>query len=128
MQAEHTGFLSDRPLGVIGYVIPLPKWIQLAAVEVVVVDERRLGFLGIASIGLDPGIGRLAEISRQTDEWEAVIPSDGNQRNHAACTAMVGHDDAPPFARRGVHNASLMDPKSAITGLGARRCRGRHAH
>ena len=99
MQAQHAGLLGERPLGVIGHVIPLPVRIELAAVEVVVVDERRLGILRDAGVGLDPGVGRLAQIARQADEREAVVPGDGDQGDHAAGAAVVRHDDAPPLAR-----------------------------
>ena len=45
MKTKHAGLLGEGPLGVIGDVVPLPVRIELAAVEVVVVDERRLGIL-----------------------------------------------------------------------------------
>ena len=42
----------------------------------------------------------------------------GTKRNHAAGAAVVRHDDAPPFARGVSHNAALMEPESAIVGVG----------
>ena len=120
METQRAGLLGQGPFAVIGDMVPLPKRIELAAVEVVVVEERGLGFLHMARVGLDPGIGRFAEIARQADEREAVVPSDGNQRNHAASAAMIRHDNAPPFTRRRVNNAALMQSQASVIGLGAK--------
>ena len=103
-------------------MVPLPLRIQ-RAVEVVVVDERGLRGLRDTRAGLDPGIRRFAKIARQADEREVVIPRDGDQRDHAACAAVVGHDDAPPLARRGIDHAALMKRESAVVRADAR---GRH--
>ena len=127
MEAKHTMLLDEGPFGVIGDMVPLPKRIELAAVEVVVVDERRLGFLGVTGIGFEPCIGRFTQIARQADERKVVVPGDGNQGNHAAGAAMIGHDDAPPFARGRIAHAALVQPHAAVVGVGARRRHGGHA-
>ena len=98
MQAKHAGLFGKGPLRVVGNVVPLPKRIQFADVEVVVVDKRRLRILSVAYVWFDPSIGRLAKISRKSDERETVVPSYRHQGNHAARAAVVRHDDAPPFA------------------------------
>src|ERR1035438_1817873 len=108
MQAKHTKLLGERPFAVIGNVIPLPAGIQLAAVEVIVWNIGRLGFLSVTGVGLDPSIGCLAQIAWQTDERKTIVPSDRNQRNHATGAAVIRHDNAPPFTRRRVAHAALM--------------------
>ena len=108
-------------------MIPLRVRIQLGAIEVVVVDECRLGLLPVAAVRLDPGVGSFAEVARQADEREAVVPRDGDQGDHAPRAAVVGHDDAPPFAGGSVHNAALMQPEPAVVGLGAQGRSARHA-
>ena len=127
MQTQHAGLFGERPLGIIRNVIPLPVRIQFAAVKVVVPDISWLGRLRESGVRLDPGVGGLAQIARQSDERKAVVPSDGNQRNHAAGAAVVGHDDAPPFARRRLAHAALMQPQAAVIGPGASGCRAGHA-
>ncbi len=127
MEPQHAGLLRERPLGVVGHVVPLPERIELATVEVVVVDERRLGLLNMAGVGLEPGIGRLAQIAGQADEREVIVPGDRHQGNHAAGAAVVRHDDAPPLARGRVAHAALVQPQAAVAGGGTRGRRGGHA-
>ncbi len=127
METKHAGLFGEGPLGVIGDVVPLPVRIELAAVEVVVMDERRLGILGDAGVGLDPGVGGLAQIARQADEREAVVPGDGNQGDHSPRAAVVGHDDAPPLAGGGIDHAALVEGQAAVAGGGASGRRGGHA-
>ena len=51
----------------------------LAAVEVVVMDKRRLGILSESGVGFDPGIRRFAEVARESDQREVVVPSNWDQ-------------------------------------------------
>ena len=115
MKAKHAGLLREGPLGVVGDMVPLPFGIELAAVEVIVMCERRLGGLGDTGIRFDPGVGGLAEIARQADDREIVVPGDRDQGDHAAGTAVVRHDDAPPFAGGGIAHATLVQGQAAVT-------------
>ena len=98
MESQHAAFFGKRPLGIVGNMVPLPERIHLAAVKIVVVDKRRLRFLHVTGVGFEPGVGRLAQISRQSDERKIVVPRDRDERGHAAGAAVVRHEDAPPLA------------------------------
>ena len=70
-------------------MIPLPKRIQLAVVEIVVVNKRRFRLLRVTRIRLDPGVGRLPQISRQADQRKATIPRDRDQGDHTTGAAVI---------------------------------------
>src|SRR6478672_7819465 len=127
MQTQHARLFRQGPLSVFGDVIPLPKWIELVAIEVVVMDKCRLRFLVYAGVWFDPGIGRFAKIAWQADEGEFVVPSDRHQSNHSSGAAVVGHDDTPPLAGGRIAHTALMEPQAAVVGLRARGCRAGHA-
>ena len=127
VETQPARLFRQGPFRVIRNMIPLPKRIELAGVEVVIVYECRFGFLGISGVGLDPCIGRFTQIARQADQRKTVVPSDRDQRNHATGADMVRHDDAPPLARGGIAHAALVKSQSAVIGLGAKGCHAGYA-
>ena len=60
-------------------MVPLPVRVELAALEVVVRNIRWLGLMIETGVGLDPGIGGLAQVPWQTNERKIIVPSDWNQ-------------------------------------------------
>src|SRR5690242_8920027 len=94
-------------------MIPLPDWIQFRRIKIIAVDEEWLGVLRVASVRLNPGIRGFADITRQTDNREILVPGNRDERHHPADAAVVLHDDAPPFTGRCIDDSALMKCQAA---------------
>ena len=117
LQAQATA--AEAPLRVVGVVVPLPDAAQRLAVEVVGAEVGRIGLIRL--IGLMGLIGWLeprprctAEIAGEAHHGPSVLPGHGHQAHGAADAVEVLHEERPPRAVGGLHNAALM-------GIAARR-------
>ena len=91
MQPQIAGPFGQRPLGVVGNVVPLPDVGKFLAGEIVVALIRRGGRLTVASVGLDPGARRAREIAGQAKIRPAVRPGDGRKTRRAAERIIIHH-------------------------------------
>ena len=111
MQAHVAGTLCERPLGIVGIVVPLPLQAQLLLAKLVVGSwsaQRLLAGLGLV---VDDGVAAIC-----THHGPSVHPFYGQQVRHTSHRATVLHDDEPPVAVLELNHASLVQ---AVAGIGS---------
>src|SRR3954454_15370183 len=64
-------------------------------------------------VGLDPDARRALEVARQAEVGPAILPGDRRKAGEPPDRVVIHHREAPPLARRGVHNPALMQRHAA---------------